>query len=229
MPPGGYSIFIKKSEFPLIKIRVSLTKTIGISEFFRDSLCERSFKMTISFNQKDVLLIVDVQIDFCPGGSLPIPKGHEVVDVLNPLIEQAERENAHIFYSRDFHPLLHPSFKENGGMWPVHCVQDTEGAKFHPDLIISKKGVVFSKGTRFDKDQYSAFDDTGLGVLFKKLGIQRVFVAGLALDVCVKETALDSVKSGFETYLIKEGCRPVSEESGDKAISLMKDAGVIII
>lgn len=185
--------------------------------------------MNIVFEPKDALILVDIQVDFCPGGKLPIEKGDEVVPVLNPIIEQAEKQDIYIFYSRDFHPRLHPSFKENGGPWPTHCVQDTEGAKFHPDLKIAKKAIIVTKGTRFDKDQYSAFDDTGLASIFKKLGIKRVFVAGLALDVCVKETALDSIKNGFQTFLIKQGSMPVSKESGEQALVEMKNKGVVII
>jgi nicotinamidase/pyrazinamidase len=185
--------------------------------------------MKFSFEPKDALLIVDVQIDFCPGGNLPIERGDEVVDKINPLIEQAQKQKAYILFSKDFHPNMHPSFKENGGPWPRHCLQGTKGAEFHPDLIIPENSIVILKGTRFDKDQYSAFDETGLKVLLEKLGIKRVIVAGLALDVCVKETALDSVKNGFKTYLFKDGTRAVSKESGDKAISLMKDKGIIIL
>lgn len=185
--------------------------------------------MNIEFTEGDVLLLVDIQNDFCPGGKLPIENGDEIIPFLNPIIEKAYSAGIYIFLSRDFHPKLHPSFAENGGKWPVHCVQDTEGAKFHPDLKIPESAIIFSKGTRFDKDQYSAFDDTGLGDLFKKLNIKRVFVAGLALDVCVKETALDSVKHGFKTYVLKQGTRPVSKETGEEALALLKEAGIEII
>ena len=185
--------------------------------------------MQISFDTTDALLIIDVQVDFCPGGNLPIEDGHEVVKIINPLIHLAQKNGAHIFLSRDFHPRLHPSFKENGGQWPTHCVQDTPGAKFHPELIIPDNLVIVSKGTRFDKDQYSAFDDTGLHMGLKKLNIKRVVIAGLALDVCVKETALDSVKYGFKTVLIKDGTRALTQASGDKAISLMQQKGIEVI
>ena len=185
--------------------------------------------MDIRFEPTDALILVDIQVDFCPGGKLPIERGDEVVSILNPIIEQAEKQGIYIFYSRDFHPRLHPSFKENGGIWPTHCVQDTEGARFHPELKIAKNSVIVTKGTRFDKDQYSAFDDTGLAVAFKKLDIKRVFIGGLALDVCVKETALDSIKNGFHTFLIKQGTRPVTEKSGEQALLEMKNRGVVII
>ncbi|GAB6888402.1 nicotinamidase [Desulfothermus okinawensis JCM 13304] len=185
--------------------------------------------MDIVFEPKDVLLLVDIQIDFCPGGKLSIKGGDEIVPILNPVIEQAEKDGIYVFYSRDFHPRLHPSFKENGGLWPTHCVQDTEGAKFHPDLRIAEKSIIVTKGTRFDKDQYSAFDETGLAFAFKKLKIKRVFIAGLALDVCVKATAIDSMDNGFDTYLIREGSRPVSEKSGEKALAEMKNKGIVII
>ncbi len=185
--------------------------------------------MNMEFTEGDVLLLVDIQNDFCPGGNLPIEKGDEIIPFLNPIIKKASAVGIPVFLSRDFHPRLHPSFKENGGKWPVHCIQDTEGARFHPDLNIPDNAEIVSKGTRFDKDQYSAFDDTGLGDLFKKLKIKRVFVAGLALDVCVKETAVDSVKLGFKTYVLKQGTRPVSKRSGEQALNQMKELGIEII
>ena len=179
--------------------------------------------------EKDALLIVDVQIDFCPGGALPIPEGDKIIPVLNRWIERCLEEKVLCIFSRDFHPLKHPSFITEGGPWPVHCVQDTEGAKFHPNLIVPKDSIIVTKGTRFDKDQNSAFDETGLEKLLNRLKIKRLFIAGLALDVCVLATVLDSVKYGFETYLIKDGCRPVSKEGERVAISKMKELGVKIL
>ncbi len=180
-------------------------------------------------SKKDVFLVVDVQVDFCPNGALPIKDGDKVVPVINKWVEMCIKEGVLCIFSRDFHPLRHPSFNTEGGPWPVHCVQDSEGAKFHPDLIVPKNSIIVTKGTRFDKDQNSAFDETGLNVLLNRVGIKRVFVAGLALDVCVLATAIDSVRYGFETFLIKDGCRAVSEEGERAAISKMKELGIKII
>ncbi len=178
------------------------------------------------FKERDALIIVDVQRDFCPGGSLPIPHGDEVVPEINYLIKKAREQAIFIVYSRDFHPNLHPSFKENGGIWPAHCVQDTPGAQFHPNLEIVPNPVIVSKGVRFDKEQYSAFDETGLETLLKKENIERIWVVGLALDVCVKATALDGKKSGFKVVVYLPGCRGVTEEGEKEAISLMKENGI---
>jgi nicotinamidase/pyrazinamidase len=108
----------------------------------------------------DALLIVDVQNDFCPEGALPIPDGDHPVPVLNEWIAAAGRAGIPIYASRDWHPRGHPSFDSEGGPWPAHCLQDTEGAAFHPGLHLPEDVVVVTKGTRFDRDQYSAFDET---------------------------------------------------------------------
>jgi nicotinamidase/pyrazinamidase len=126
----------------------------------------------------DALLIVDVQNDFCPGGALPIAGGDLVVPVLNRWIGAARAASCPVIASRDWHPLHHPSFAGEGGPWPRHCVQDTPGAGFRADLAVPLDAIVVTKGTRFDKDQNSAFDETGLAVLLAKLGIARVFVGG---------------------------------------------------
>jgi len=119
---------------------------------------------TPEYASSDALLVVDVQIDFCPGGALPIEHGDEVVGVLNEWIEAAGRAGAPIYLSRDWHPKVHLSFREQGGEWPPHCIQDSEGARFHPDLLVPEDGVVVTKVTRFDQDQYSSVDQTGLAV-----------------------------------------------------------------
>src|SRR6188474_788165 len=110
----------------------------------------------------DALVVVDMQIDFCPGGALPIEHGDAVVPVLNRWIAAAADADVPIYASRDWHPAGHLSFRESGGQWPVHCLQDSDGAKFHPDLHLPASAILVTKGTRFDKDQYSAFDETGL-------------------------------------------------------------------
>ncbi|MGI9384791.1 MAG: nicotinamidase, partial [Methyloligellaceae bacterium] len=174
------------------------------------------------------LLIVDVQNDFCPGGALPIDDGHAVVPVLNDWIAAAKAAGVPIYASRDWHPSTHPSFATEGGPWPVHCVQDTGGAAFHPDLKLPEDTVLVAKGTRFDKDQYSAFDETGLSAELEKRSVKRAWVGGLALDVCVKATAVDAVAAGLETHLITAATRPVTPEGGTEALQEMRTAGVIL-
>lgn len=177
----------------------------------------------------DGLLVVDVQNDFCPGGALPIPEGDEVVPVINEWIAAARSLSLPVYFSRDFHPQQHPSFQGHGGEWPVHCLQDTWGARFHNDLNIPEEALFVTKGVRFDKDQNSALDETGLTHQLARDGVKRLFVAGLALDVCVWATVEDSLKAGLETWLIREGCRAVTEDSGSKALEAMQDLGCTII
>lgn len=173
----------------------------------------------------DALIIVDVQVDFCPGGALPIEDGDKVVPVLNRWIAGAVAKGIPVYASRDWHPVGHLSFNEAGGLWPPHCIQDTDGASFHPDLKLPDSAVKVTKGVRFDKDQNSAFDQTGLGEELRRRGIQRLFVGGLAEDVCVLATVLDGRKEGFEVMLILDATRPVTAQDGKKARSTMQEAG----
>jgi nicotinamidase/pyrazinamidase len=173
----------------------------------------------------DALLVVDVQKDFCPGGALPIEGGDQVVPVLNRWIAVAVQKGIPIYLSRDWHPLRHPSFQRHGGPWPPHCLQDSDGARFHPDLLAPEDAIVVTKGVRFDQDQNSAFDQTGLAVQLRKDGVRRLIVGGLAEDVCVLATVLDGLREGFEVILILDGTRPVTPDGGEQARKKMKEAG----
>ena len=177
---------------------------------------------------QDALLLVDVQNDFCPGGGLAVPHGDGIIPMLNDWIASASKNGNLIVASRDWHPVEHVSFDMRGGPWPVHCVQDTQGAEFHPDLNIDDRVVRVSKGTHFDQDAYSAFDSTGLGTFLRRANIQRLWVGGLAQDVCVLATVLDGLKEGFEVHLIRAATRPVDETQGEDALNQMKDAGAIL-
>ena len=178
-----------------------------------------------AFRPDDALIIVDVQIDFCPGGALPIENGDAVVPVLNRWIAAAVDARVPIFASRDWHPRHHLSFAGSGGEWPVHCVQDSPGARFHPELKLPDSTIVVTKGVRFDRDQYSAFDQTGLATEVRKQGITRVWVGGLAQDVCVRATVLDAVREGFETFVIADATCPVTRAGGERANEEMHQAG----
>ncbi|BCR03172.1 bifunctional pyrazinamidase/nicotinamidase [Desulfuromonas versatilis] len=182
-----------------------------------------------AFAPGDLLLLVDVQVDFCPGGALPIENGDQVVPVLNGWIQAAVETKVPIYASRDWHPTGHISFAESGGQWPVHCLQDTPGAAFHPALQLPTEAVVVTKGNRFDQDQNSAFDQTGLAFWLKKKGIKRLFVGGLAQDVCVLATVLDALKEGFAVNLLVDGTRPVTEEGGRVALAKMAKAGAQVM
>ena len=179
-----------------------------------------------SLQRGDALIIVDVQKDFCPGGALPIEEGDTVVPVINRWIAGALERSLPIYASRDWHPVGHISFKESDGPWPPHCLQDSDGARFHADLKLPDSAVKVTKGVRFDKDQNSAFDETGLGEELRRIGIKRLLIGGLAEDVCVLATVLDGVREGFEVVLIADATRPVTPEAGGIARQKMKDRGV---
>lgn len=176
----------------------------------------------------DVLLVVDIQNDFCPGGRLAIENGDAVIPVMNRWIKAAEAKGVPVYASRDWHPANHLSFEIEGGPWPVHCVQDSEGAAFHPDLDLPDAAVVVTKGTRFDQDQNSAFDQTGLGSWLRDKGCKRVVMGGLAQDVCVKASALDAREQGFAVVVIEDATRPVTPKGGEDALAEMTRAGAEI-
>lgn len=183
--------------------------------------------MRFEISEKDALLIVDVQRDFCPGGSLPVPEGDKVVPVLNDYIRLFKKSGSQIYATRDWHPTDHMSFKEQGGPWPLHCIQGTEGAEFHPDLKIPEGTPVISKATSPSQEAYSGFEGTRLAEDLKEKGVKRVFIGGLATDYCVRSTVLDALKAGFETVLLLDAALGVNVKSGDseRAIDEMKRSG----
>lgn len=172
----------------------------------------------------DALIVVDVQNDFCPGGALPVLGGDQVVPVINRAMCHFDT----IVFSRDWHESGHCSFSANpefrDGSWPPHCLQDTPGAEFHGSLRVPLDALLISKAEI--EESYSAFDRTGLAEQLRAKHIQRIFVAGLATDYCVRATALDGMREGFETWLITDGCRGVSPETTKAALAEMENAGV---
>ncbi|MGB8509303.1 MAG: nicotinamidase [Pyrinomonadaceae bacterium] len=172
------------------------------------------------------LIIVDVQNDFCPGGTLAVARGDEVVAPLNKLIEEFLAGGELVVKSRDWHPARTKHFTDYGGTWPVHCVQETVGAQFHQDLIEDARIVVVSKGTG-DEDNYSAFDGTELAQLLRERGVTEVWVGGLATDYCVKQTVLDALREGFEVKALTRAMRAVNLQPGDgaRALEEMRRAG----
>jgi nicotinamidase/pyrazinamidase len=180
---------------------------------------------------KDALLVVDVQKDFLPGGNLAVPNGGAVVPRLNQYIERFNRRNLCIVATRDWHPTDHCSFAARGGPWPPHCIAGTEGAQFADDLELPEQALVISKATQTEKDAYSGFEDTELGVKLRDMGVKRVFVGGLATDYCVRNTVLDAIKLGFEAIVLEDAIRAVNAdpEDGAKAEAEMKHAGAQFI
>ncbi|MDY6942263.1 MAG: nicotinamidase [Pseudomonadota bacterium] len=185
--------------------------------------------MNLELKPGDALLVVDVQNDFCPGGHLEVAEGDQVVPVLNQWLAAAIKAGAMVIASRDWHPVGHVSFQAQGGPWPDHCVQDTWGAEFHPDLQLPDGVVIVSKGTRFDEDAYSAFHNTGLGSYLKRQRVKRLFIGGLAQDICVRDTVLSARKEGFEVVLLRAATRPVDAEKGAEALRQMAAAGAEIL
>ncbi|MGB9179591.1 MAG: nicotinamidase [Pyrinomonadaceae bacterium] len=175
---------------------------------------------------KRALLIVDVQNDFCPGGALAVAEGDKVVEPLNRLAREFLERGEVVIKSRDWHPAQTKHFADYGGTWPVHCVQGTRGAEFHPNLLDDSRIIVVSKGMG-DEDSYSAFDGTPLTKILRERGIEEVWVGGLATDYCVKNTVLDALREGFRVKAIEEAMRPVELQSGDgeRAIEEMREAG----
>jgi nicotinamidase/pyrazinamidase len=168
----------------------------------------------------DALIVVDMQRDFLPGGSLAVRSGDEIVATINQYIQMFSTQSLPIFFSRDWHPLKHCSFVEQGGPWPVHCVANSPGAEFAVGLTIPAKSRIVSKATRSDCDAYSAFEDTDLGNQLCALRIERVFVCGLATDYCVRATAQDAMDTGFETVCLVDAMRAVDVHRGDGEIAL---------
>jgi len=185
-----------------------------------------------SFQVGDGLLLVDPQNDFCPGGSLAVADGDAVMPVLNAWATAAQRAGVPIFVSRDWHPPRTTHFKEYGGVWPAHCVMGTPGADFHPNLRVPPDAVIVSKGMGETEDAYSAFaarDDSNtlLGALLKARNVNHLYIAGLATDYCVKNSALDGLAHGLGVTLIADGMRAVNLQptDGEQALADMQAKG----
>ncbi len=181
-------------------------------------------------NRKIALILVDIQNDFCTGGSLAIPDGEAVVGPANALIEHAGRQGWPVFLTRDWHPPNHVSFQAAGGPWPPHCVANTDGARFHPELKIPRDAVIVSKATSQNSDAYSGFEGTDLNVHLEADGAEQLIIAGLATEYCVKNTVLDGLEAGYSVDVVREGIRAVNVEPDDeqKALNEMKRSGARI-
>ena len=193
--------------------------------YFRDVIMPAPHMRLLA---SDALLIVDVQRDFCSGGALSIAGADEIIPTINDLIKQAIEAKALVIASRDWHPPDHSSFHAFGGIWPMHCVQESEGAKFHAALRLPGDALIVTKGQTVDKDQYSAFDATGLADKLRRRGVNRVLICGLAQNACVRATALDAVEAGFETHLRPSATRAIVPAHGEEAVAEMVRAGVMV-
>jgi len=181
--------------------------------------------------KKRALIVVDVQNDFCPGGSLAVTHGDQVVAPLNKLMREFLDRGEPVFKTRDWHPARTNHFKAYGGDWPIHCVQGTPGAEFHPDLLDDPRITIISKGIDETADGYSGFDGTNLAQILREEEVQEVFVGGLATDYCVKHTVLDARREGFEVKALADAMRAVNvnPEDGSRAVEEMRNAGAEIV
>ncbi|WP_022847252.1 MULTISPECIES: nicotinamidase [unclassified Desulfurobacterium] len=187
--------------------------------------------MKVKLTGRDALIVVDVQKDFCPGGALPVPDGDKVVEPLNIYIKLFSGAGLPVFATRDWHPENHISFKKNGGMWPVHCLQNGKGAEFHDDLMLPPDAFIINKGDRPELEAYSGFQGTILDSLLKERGVRRIFVGGLATDYCVKHTVLGGLNLGYQVFLLSDAVRAVNVNpyDGDRAVELMLEKGAVSI
>lgn len=175
----------------------------------------------------DALILVDVQHDFLPGGSLAVEDGHAVIGPLNDAIAAFGAAGLPVVATRDWHPSDHMSFAEQGGPWPPHCVADTEGAQFEESLQIPADAIIVSKASRQETDAYSGFEGTDLHQRLQALGVSRVYVGGLATDYCVLNTVLDARRLGYGVVLLTDAVRAVNVDpaDGQRALQQMIEAG----
>jgi nicotinamidase/pyrazinamidase len=179
---------------------------------------------------KTALIVADVQNDFCHGGTLAVRNADEIVEPVNRLIALAARRNWRVFVTRDWHPRDHISFRHQGGIWPPHCIVDSQGAAFHPALNVPADATLVSKATLPQQEAYSAFEGTNLRSLLVLQGVYHVVLAGLTTDYCIKNTALDALRFGFGVTVVEDVIRAVNLKPADgpAAVAAMKEAGALM-
>lgn len=176
-------------------------------------------------DEHSALLVVDVQVDFCPGGSLGVPGGDTIIPIINRYIIIFGRLGVPVLATRDWHPPVTTHFRQFGGIWPPHCVQNSEGSRFHPALKLPGDAIIVSKGMDPDKDDYSAFhardgEGTLLADILERKGIRHLYISGLATDYCVRQTSKDALSMGFEVTVLIDAVRGVDLTPGDSARAL---------
>lgn len=182
--------------------------------------------MVTKVDESYALLIIDMQNDFMPSGSLPVPNSDKIVPVLNKYIDKFASNRLDIFATSDWHPQNHISFKQCGGVWPMHCVKDTKGAEFSNELRITRGTTVVSKGYEFDKEAYSGFEGTELARKLEQSQIKCLLVGGVATDYCVKNTVLDALRRGLDVILLEDAVKGIKH--GFEDIQEMRKMGAKI-
>lgn len=184
----------------------------------------------LGLQQADALIVVDMQRDFMPGGNLAVPDGDRIVPAVNAYLAAFAARELPIFLTRDWHPPGHCSFQQSGGPWPPHCVRDTAGADWAIGMHVPDGAHIVSKATDVGKDAYSGFDGTSLAEDLRARKVQRVFVAGVATDYCVRATVLDARKNGFDVIVLTDAIRGIDREAGDesRALQEMTESGAML-
>ncbi|HEX5940442.1 MAG TPA: nicotinamidase [Dehalococcoidia bacterium] len=184
----------------------------------------------MDLDKTDALIVTDVQNDFCPGGSLGVPEGDRIAARMTEVAKSFQDRGARIFATQDWHPTGHSSFQEQDGPWPIHCVQGSHGADFHPNLHLPEGTVVIRKGSDPKVDAYSGFLDSDLDQRLKEAGVRRLFVGGIATEYCVLNTVLDAIKNGFEAVVLEDVSAAINVNPGDEkaAYARMREAGATV-
>ncbi|MHA2390825.1 MAG: bifunctional nicotinamidase/pyrazinamidase [Promethearchaeota archaeon] len=211
-----------------------------------------NFEKDLKIGKKDAILVVDMQNDFIPGGSLPVPEGDLIIKDINIVVNKFKKKGGYVVFSQDWHPQNHLSFasnhfgkepfeeytSEDGAIGPVlwtdHCVQNTQGANFHKDLNVEVADKIIKKGTNPNVDSYSVFQDndkrseTGLREYLDSVAVKRIFVCGLALDYCCYYTAMDGINFGYSVCLLVDLTKGIDSPEGsiENALETMKKSGV---
>jgi nicotinamidase/pyrazinamidase len=177
---------------------------------------------------KPALIIVDLQRDFCPGGALPVREGDKVIEPINALVDLFHEKDLPVFYTRDWHPKDHVSFKQNGGTWPPHAIRGTPGAQFPSTLHVPRGAAIIDKATRRNAEAYSGFQGTDLAERLRRAGVEELYIVGLATDYCVKNTVTDGIAAGFRLNVVSDCVKGVNLKRTDSATafrSMMRMGG----
>ncbi|SFM00365.1 isochorismatase family protein [Nitrosomonas communis] len=187
--------------------------------------------MEVRLGSGDALIIIHMQNDFLPGGSLPVQMGDTIIPVINRYLMLFHDHGLPIFATRDWHPSGHCSFQQQGGPWPPHCIATTAGAAFHPDIEFPINTQVISTATTREKDTYSSFTDTQFHALLQASSIRRLFFGGVATEYCVFNTVKDALLLHYTTFVLKDAVRPINVKPDDglHALEEMKHLGAMLI